>query len=66
MDCGNRIVLLIENKLVKELKSVEALDKVDLAQILIYMKLGNYKLALLINFKVALLKDGMKRVANGL
>lgn len=66
LDCGYRIDLLIENKLVIELKSVEALNKVHLAQILTYMKLGNYKLGLLINFNVALLKDGIKRVANGL
>lgn len=66
LECGYRIDLLIENKLVIELKSVEALNDVHLAQTLTYMKLGNYKLGLLINFNVARLKDGLKRVVNGL
>jgi GxxExxY protein len=65
LECGYRIDLLIENKLVLEVKSVEALNDVHLAQTLTYMKLGNYKLGLLINFNVALLKNGIKRVING-
>lgn len=64
LECGYRIDLLVENKLVIEIKSVEALNDVHLAQTLTYMKLGNYKLGLLINFNVALLKNGIKRVAN--
>jgi GxxExxY protein len=66
LDCAYRMDLLVENKLVIELKSVEALHPVHLAQILTYMKLGNYKLGLLMNFNVALLKTGIKRVVNGL
>jgi GxxExxY protein len=66
LECGYRIDLLVENKLVIEVKSVEALNDVHLAQTLTYMKLGNYKLGLLINFNVALLKSGLKRVVNGL
>lgn len=66
LDCGYRIDLLIENKVVIELKSVDCLNDVHLAQTLTYMKLGNYKLGLLINFNVALLKDGIKRVVNRL
>jgi GxxExxY protein len=66
LECGYRIDLLVENKLVIELKSVEALSDVHLAQTLTYMKLGDYKLGLLINFNVALLKHGIKRVVNGL
>lgn len=66
LNCGYRIDLLIENKLVLELKSVEALNDVHLAQTLTYMKLGNYKLGLLMNFNVTLLKDGLKRIVNGL
>lgn len=62
---GYRIDLLVENKLVVELKSVEALTPVHLAQILTYMKLGGFKLGLLINFNVDLLKNGIKRVING-
>jgi GxxExxY protein len=65
LDCGYRMDLLIENKLVMEIKAVEALNDVHLAQTLTYLKLGNYKLGLLMNFNVALLKDGIKRVING-
>lgn len=65
LDCGYRIDLLIENKLVIELKSVDALNDIHLAQTLTYLKLGNYKLGLLINFNVCLLKNGIKRVING-
>ncbi len=66
LDCGYRIDLLVENKLVIEIKSVEALNDIHLAQTLTYLKLGNYKLGLLINFNVLKLKDGIKRVVNGL
>lgn len=66
LDCGYRIDLLVENKLVIEIKSVDAINDIHLAQTLTYMKLGNYKLGLLINFNVDLLKNGIKRVANGL
>ncbi len=65
LECGYRIDLLVENKLVLELKSVEALNDVHMAQTLTYMKLGNYKLGLLINFNVTLLKHGIKRIING-
>lgn len=66
LDCGYRIDLLVENKIVIEVKSVEALNDVHLAQTLTYLKLGNYKLGLLMNFNVVLLKQGIKRVANGI
>jgi GxxExxY protein len=66
LNCGYRIDLLVENKVVIELKSVEALNDVHLAQTLTYLKLGNFRLGLLINFNVALLKHGIKRVANGI
>jgi len=66
LDCGYRIDLLVENKVVIEIKSVEGLNDVHLAQTLTYLKLGNIKLGLLINFNVALLKQGIKRVANGI
>jgi len=65
LECGYRIDLLVENKVVIEIKSVEALNDVHLAQTLTYMRFGNYKLGLLINFNVALLKQGIKRVING-
>jgi len=64
LDCGYRIDILVENKVVIEIKSVEALNDVHLAQTLTYMKLGNFKLGLLINFNVVLLKDGIRRVVN--
>jgi GxxExxY protein len=66
LDCGYRIDLIIENKLVVEVKSVEALNDVHLAQTLTYLKLGHYKLGLLINFNVLRLKEGIKRVVNNL
>ena len=65
LDCGYRIDLLVEDKLVIELKSVESLTDVHFAQTLTYLKLGNFKLGLLINFNVALVKDGIKRIING-
>jgi GxxExxY protein len=66
LDCGYRVDILVENKLIIEVKSVEALHDIHLAQTLTYLKLGNYKLGLLINFNVVLLKEGIKRVVNGL
>lgn len=66
LDCGYRIDLLVEDKIVIEIKSVEELNDIHLAQTLTYLKLGNYKLGLLINFNVLLLKHGIKRVVNGL
>jgi GxxExxY protein len=65
LECGYRIDLLIEGKVVIEVKSIETLTDVHLAQTLTYLRLGNYKLGLLINFNVLLLKDGIRRVANG-
>lgn len=64
LDCGYRIDLLVENKIVIEIKSIEALNDVHTAQILTYMKLGDFKVGLLINFNVFLLKDGIKRIVN--
>ena len=66
LECGYRIDLLVEKKLVIETKSVEALNDVHLAQVLTYLKLGNFKLGLLMNFNVVKLKDGIKRIVNGL
>ena len=65
LDVGYRIDLLVENKLVIEIKSVDSLNDVHTAQTLTYIKLGRYKLGLLINFNVVMLKDGVKRVING-
>jgi len=65
LDCGYRMDLLVEKKVVIEIKSVDALNDIHLAQTLTYLKLGNFKLGLLINFNVVLLKNGIKRVING-
>lgn len=64
LEIGYRIDLLVEKKLVIEVKSKEALNDVDLAQTLTYLKIGDFRLGLLINFNVTLLKNGLKRVAN--
>jgi GxxExxY protein len=64
LDHGYRIDLLVENSIVLELKTVENLTEVHTAQILTYMKLGNYPLGLLLNFKTKLLKNGIKRFIN--
>lgn len=66
LDCGYRIDILIEGKLIVELKSVLELNDIHLAQVLTYLKLSGCKLGLLMNFNVMVLKDGIKRVVNGL
>ncbi|MFH6997863.1 GxxExxY protein [Flavobacterium sp. FlaQc-57] len=64
LDCGYRVDLLVENKFIIELKSVESLTTIHLAQTLTYLRLGKYKLGLLINFNEILLKNGIRRVIN--
>ena len=66
LDVGYRIDIIVENKLIIEIKSVEALNDVHFAQLLTYLKLTNCKLGLLINFNVSLIKNGVKRVVNNL
>ncbi len=61
LDYGYRIDILVENKVLLELKSVEALAPVHEAQILTYMKFSEKKIGLLINFNVTVLKNGLKR-----
>ena len=61
MDCGYRVDLLVEEALILELKSVEAIAGIHQAQLLTYMKLAGIKTGLLINFNVARLADGIKR-----
>ena len=63
---GYRIDLLVERKVVIELKSVDAIIDVHEAQLMTYLKLGNYKLGLILNFKTKLMKHGIKRMVNGL
>ena len=66
MEIGYRVDLMIENKFIVEIKSVESLNDVHFAQLLTYLKLSECKLGYLINFNVALLKNGVKRVINGI
>lgn len=66
LDVGYRIDLLVENKVIVELKSVDALNDVYIAQVLTYLKLSNCKLGLLMNFNVVRLVDGLKRLVNNL
>jgi len=66
LEVGYRVDIMVENKLVIEIKAVEAFNDVHLAQILTYLKLSGCKLGMLINFNVSLIKDGIKRVVNNL
>ena len=65
LDAGYRIDLLIENKVIIEIKSVEALADIHTAQLLTYLKLKDLKLGLLINFNSVRVVDGLKRILNG-
>lgn len=64
LDVGYRLDLLVESKVVIEIKSVDALNDVHFAQTLTYLKLGNFRVGLLINFNVTYLKSGVKRIVN--
>jgi GxxExxY protein len=66
MDNGYRLDLLIENKVIIEIKSVESIAPVHFSQTLTYLKLSNTKLGLLINFNTDKLKDGIHRIVNNL
>mgnify|MGYP000937205121 FL=1 len=65
LDIGYRLDLIIEDKFIVEIKAVESLNDIHLAQILTYLRLSDCKLGMLINFNVTLLKNGVKRVING-
>lgn len=66
MDVGYRLDFLIEKKFVLEIKSIESLQDIHLAQILTYLRLSNCKLGMLINFNTLQFKNGVKRVINGI
>jgi len=66
LDIGYRVDIIVENKLILEIKSVDTLNDVHFAQLLTYLKLTDCKLGLLINFNVNLIKNGIKRVVNNL
>ena len=63
IDAGFRLDLVVEGKVVVELKAVEDLQPIHQAQVLTYLKLSKHRLALLINFNVSLIKNGIKRIA---
>ena len=64
LDCGYRLDLVVEGRLIVELKSCDTLQPIHEAQLLTYLKITNIKIGLLINFNVPVLKDGIKRMAN--
>jgi GxxExxY protein len=66
LDCGYRLDFLVAGTVVVEIKAIEALLPIHQAQLLSYLKLGGWKLGLLINFHAPLLRDGIKRVVLGL
>jgi GxxExxY protein len=66
LDLGYRLDLWVEKKVIVEVKAVESLQDVHMAQLLTYLKLTKNKLGLLINFNVPLIKQGIQRVVNGL
>ena len=61
LDCGHRLDILVEDKIVVELKSVEKLLPIHDAQILTYLKLGGWQLGIIFNFNVPLLRNGIRR-----
>ena len=61
LECGYRVDLLVDGLVVVEIKAVTKIESIHEAQLLTYMKLGRWKLGLLINFNVPLLKDGVRR-----
>ncbi len=64
LDCGYRIDLLVENKVIVEIKAIDKLAPIHTAQLLSYLKLSGCKVGLLINFNVKILKDGIRRLIN--
>jgi GxxExxY protein len=66
LECGYRLDLFVERRLIIEIKSGEAVHDVHIAQLLTYLRLTDCRLGLIINFKVLRLKDGIRRVVNNL
>jgi GxxExxY protein len=64
LECGYRVDIVVEDKVIVEIKSIEALADIHTAQVLTHLKLANCKIGLLMNFNVSLLKDGIKRCIN--
>jgi GxxExxY protein len=66
LDCGYRLDIWVEKKVILELKTVERFEPIHSAQLLTYLKLTNNKLGLLLNFNSPLIKHGIKRIVNDL
>ena len=65
MDCGYRADLVVENMIIVEIKNVEAIARIDIAQLLTHLRFLHLRKGLIMNFNTVLLKDGIKRVING-
>jgi len=66
LDCGYRLDIVVGGLVILELKAIEKVEPINEAQLLTYLKLSDLKLGILINFNVPILKDGIKRIVNGL
>jgi GxxExxY protein len=66
LDCGYRLDIVVENRIILELKSCEKIEEVHKAQLLTYLKISGLKLGLLLNFNTPVMKDGIVRIVNNL
>jgi GxxExxY protein len=66
LDCGYRLDVVVGGLVILELKAVDRIEPIHEAQLLTYLKLSDLRLGMLINFNVPILKNGIKRIANGL
>jgi GxxExxY protein len=65
-DCGYRLDIVVENRIILELKSCEKIEEIHKAQLLTYLKISGLKLGLLLNFNTPVMKDGIVRIVNNL
>jgi len=66
LDCGYRLDIVVEDRIIVELKSCEAIEPIHKAQLLTYLKLSGFQLGLLLNFNVTVMRDGIARIVNNL
>jgi GxxExxY protein len=66
LDCGYRLDIVVENRIILELKSCEKIEEIHKAQLLTYLKISGLKLGLLLNFNMPVMKDGIVRIVNNL
>lgn len=64
LDCGYRVDIMVERRVILEIKSVEGINDIHLAQVLTYLRLADCRLGLIFNFNVLHLRDGIRRVVN--